>query len=155
MNTIKFYIREEPYGFLSNFWRAEQLVIDQFGNEEYYPTNEHFYQSQKAKNSVMREWIANAPNAFAAMKAGRALRPNEVRENWELDKTRVMLIGLRAKFSWRGNKDIRDQLVDTGDAILVEDSPTDMVWGGSLPGSKNMLGNLLMKVRGEINEGRI
>ena len=154
-DVIKFYIREEPYGFLSNFWRAEQCIT--YNNEDTicYPTNEHFYQSQKAKNVLTWAWIARAPNAWAAMKAGRELRPHEIVDNWESKKVHVMLTGLRAKFGSRFNVDLKNQLLETGDAILIEDSPTDMFWGGSLPGSQNMLGTLLMQVREELSEVKI
>jgi predicted NAD-dependent protein-ADP-ribosyltransferase YbiA (DUF1768 family) len=37
--------------------------------------------------------------------------------------------------------------LETGDAKIVEDSPTDKFWGGAIEGSKNMLGNLLMEYR--------
>jgi hypothetical protein len=39
--------------------------------------------------------------------------------------------------------------LDTGDKKLVEDSDVDMYWGGSLPGSKNVLGEMLMGIREE------
>ena len=38
-------------------------------------------------------------------------------------------------------------LISTGKAKLIEDSHRDMYWGGALPGSKNMLGVLLMELR--------
>ena len=37
---------------------------------------------------------------------------------------------------------------------MIEDSPVDMFWGGALPGSKNYLGKLLMKLRDEIRNDR-
>lgn len=82
--------------------------------------------------------------------SGRSLRPKEIVPFWERDKTIVMLNGLRIKFQ---NETLKLMLLWTGDAILVEDSPTDMFWGGSLPGSQNMLGKLLMQVRKEIKGG--
>jgi len=44
-------------------------------------------------------------------------------------------------------------LLWTGDALLIENSPTDLFWGGLLPASKNMLGKLLMQVRSEARFG--
>ena len=148
INEIKFYVREEPYGFLSNFWRQRQEV-----GIYTYPTNEHYYQSMKPKPAEFRiaRWIAEAPTAKLAMQTGRLLNPDQIRPDWNQIKTTFMLTGLRAKFS---NPNLALMLKWTGDAILIEDSPTDMFWGGSLPGSSNMLGKLLMHVREEINENR-
>ena len=145
---IGFYIRNEQYGFLSNFWRAPQTVD---GIE--YQTNEHFYQSQKAMNRDVMLWIGKAPKAYQAMKAGRALRKNELIAGWEQHKRAVMLKGLRAKFSQ--NSDLAKQLLDTDDAYLFEDSPSDIIWGGRLEGSKNWLGELLMQVRNELRNGEL
>lgn len=146
---IKFYKRTDPYGFLSNFWRSEQRVSD-IGGTKTYKTNEHYYQSRKAARSDISIWIASAPKAWHAMKAGRNLRPEETTWDWDQIKVDVMLRGLRAKFQ---NESLRLMLLWTGDAILKEDSPTDMFWGGTLLGSQNMLGKLLMQVREEIKQG--
>ncbi|MCK9458683.1 MAG: NADAR family protein [Proteobacteria bacterium] len=146
---IRFYLREEPYGFLSNFWR-EPIDFGYGTKPDTYQTNEHYYQSQKAKSYAMKEWIRRAPTAYAAMTAGRNLRPEEMVQKWETKKTEVMLEGLRKKFHY--NNTLRYLLLWTGDAILIEDSPTDMFWGGALPGSQNMLGKLLVQVRDEIKE---
>ncbi len=140
---IGFYIRTEPYGFLSNFERATQVVD---GIE--YPTNEHFYQAQKAKDRTVMIWIGKAPKAYHAMKAGRSLRTNEIIAGWNAHKKEVMLRGLRAKF--KQNRGLAIRLINTGEAHLFEDSPTDMFWGGQLEWSENWLGKLLMQVREEI-----
>jgi ribA/ribD-fused uncharacterized protein len=143
---IRFYIREDEYGFLSNFWKYP-MTVDYGGLKQVYNTNEHFYQSQKAYTTIMREWIRTAPTAYAAMIAGRNLRPYEIVPGWENNKIDVMRKGLEYKFK---NENLRLMLLWTGDAILIEDSPTDMFWGGKLEGSKNMLGTLLMEIRDKI-----
>jgi len=140
---IGFYIRTRKYGWMSNFHPAKQVVD---GIE--YSSNEHYYQSQKAKDEQVRSWIASAPKPYHAMKAGRALRSNEMRPGWAEAKVGVMLTGLRAKFSQ--NPELRQALIDTGDAEIFENSPTDKFWGGALPNSSNLLGELLMQVRLEI-----
>jgi N-glycosidase YbiA len=137
---ILFYGRKNEYGWMSNFERAPQIVD---GLE--YQTNEHYYQATKANSEVFRKWIADAPNPFAAMKAGRALRPEEMTDNWEDIKFDIMLKGLLAKYSQ--NPDLKQKLLDTGDMDIHEDSPTDMIWGIR---GKDMLGKLIMKVRSEL-----
>ncbi len=140
VQEIRFYTRNGEYGFLSNFHRAMQEV-----DGKTYPTNEHYYQSQKAKNWDMQKWIASSPKAYHSMKAGRSLRPNEMVDDWENKKIQVMRNGLKAKFF--ENEELATALLETGDAILIEDSPSDMFWGGKLEGSQNMLGILLMEIR--------
>lgn len=140
MDHILFYSRDEKYGWLSNFERSQQVVDD-----VKYPTNEHFYQSRKANDDALQEWIINAPTPFAAMMAGRCLRKKETVEDWEKIKFDVMLTGLRAKFT--DNGPLRIKLIETGDAALHENSPTDMIWGIK---GQDMLGKLLMQVREEM-----
>lgn len=139
---INFYSRRGKYGYLSNFWRQEQRV-----DGTIYQTNEHFYQATKSENYGIRHWITNAPNPYLAMKAGRSLREGrELTSDWDSRKVKVMLIGLRSKFR---DPVLREKLLETGDAILHEDSPTDMFWGKK---GEDMLGKLLMQVRDEIRQ---
>lgn len=144
MKKIGFYSRDETYGWLSNFHRCIQIV-----DGEIYPTNEHYYQSQKANLKEFHNWIKNAPNPYHAMKAGRTLRANkgELKTNWDDIKLEVMLKGLRSKFIDTG---LRHKLLDTGDAYLFENSPNDRFWGEVRGEGKNHLGRLLMQVRQEI-----
>lgn len=127
---------------MSNFERSPQVV-----DGIIYPTNEHYYQAQRSNLIEFHDWIKDAPNPFAAMKAGRALRPHEVIFDWDTKKFEVMLKGLRAKYSQ--NLVLRKKLLDTGDMSIHENSPTDMVWGIK---GKDMLGKLLMQVRKELRE---
>lgn len=40
-------------------------------------------------------------------------------------------------------------LLETDGCLLIEDNPLDIFWGGVMPGSKNMLGKILMEARDE------
>lgn len=145
MNEINFYFRKDKFGWLSNFERTTVVV-----KEIHYPSNEHYYQAQKAKDMETHLWIRTAPSPYLAMVAGRGLREKEIVEKWNEKKVGVMLMGLRAKF--RQNDDLREKLLATGDAVIHEDSHTDMFWGKK---GEDMLGKLLMHVREEIrNENR-
>ena len=142
IEEINFYYRKKEYGWLSNFWRCWQEVDGIF-----YPANEYYYQAEKAKERDVHIWISNAPNPYLAMQAGRSLRKGkELVDDWDSRKVDVMLKGLRAKFEDAG---LREKLLETGDAVIHEDSPTDMFWGIR---GKDMLGRLLMQVRNEIKE---
>ena len=83
------------------------------------------------------------------MEAGRSLRKNkELIDGWDDRKVEIMLKGLRAKFSQ--SKMLREALLETGNATIHENSPTDMFWGIK---GEDMLGKLLMKVREELKNG--
>lgn len=146
VERIGFYNRDEKYGWLSNFHRCEMFV-----DGVLYPTNEHYYQSQKASGEEFKRWIRLAPNPYHAMKAGRTLRagkPGELKEKWDDIKLDIMLKGLRTKFT---NPILRKRLLDTKDAFLFEDSPNDIFWGMVNGKGENNLGMLIMFVRDEIN----
>ena len=138
---INFYSRDSKYGWLSNFARFNQMI-----DGITYKTNEHYYQSEKAISDEDKEWIRNAPSPYLAMNGGRSLRyGKEMRPDWNNAKVQIMLTGLRAKFSQ--NPDLKAQLLATGNAILHENSPSDMFWGKK---GQDVLGKLLMLVRDEL-----
>jgi ribA/ribD-fused uncharacterized protein len=137
---INFYFIKDEYGWLSNLWECRQVV-----DKVNYRSNEIYYQSMKAKDNYTREWIRNAPNTYLAMIAGRALRKGkELVDDWNSKKVDMILKGLRAKFK---DPELRKKLLATGNAVIHEDSPTDMFWGKK---GEDMLGKLLMQVRDEI-----
>lgn len=151
---IGFFIREEPYGFLSNFERTAFIAKGIFGTA-IYDTNEHYYQSEKANCLEVREWIRLAPHARLAMVLGQALENNPLlkkylRDDWgDVVKQNIMFTGLKAKFA---NPKLRKMLLATGDAILFENNPEDPYWGIGDGSGQNWLGKLLMRVRAEIRE---
>ncbi len=149
-DKIFFFIREAPYGFLSNFERTP-FIVD--GVE--YPNNETFYQAQKAKTIEVHDYILIAPHARIAMVLGRQLEHNEylepfMKSNWSFVKLRHMLKGLRCKFE---NPELKKMLLDTGDAELHENNEDDPFWGVGSGDGYSWLGNLLMVVREEKRRG--
>lgn len=154
MKEIRFFIREEHYGFLSNYERTPITIMVRWGTVT-YPTNEHYYQAQKANCEEVHDWIAWAPHARLAMVAGRQLEHNKYLKDkfmvprWESKKIDVMLRGLRAKFA---NPNLRKMLLDTGDAILIENNPEDPFWSIGDGSGESWLGKLLMQVRDEIRK---
>ena len=55
-NQIYFYLRKDPWGWLSNFERTG-FVVD--GKK--YATNEHYYQSKRTNNPIMEEYFVMPP----------------------------------------------------------------------------------------------
>ncbi|HNB51121.1 MAG TPA: NADAR family protein, partial [Anaerolineales bacterium] len=64
-------------------------------------------------------------------------------------KDGIMRTAVREKF--RTHAGIREELLATGDAEIVENAPGDYYWGCGADGSgKNMLGKILMEIREEL-----
>ncbi|WCK57013.1 NADAR family protein (plasmid) [Aneurinibacillus sp. Ricciae_BoGa-3] len=56
METIDFWTPKGTYGFLSNFYNAPMAI-----QGVTYPTNEHFFQSQKFIGNPEERYIINLP----------------------------------------------------------------------------------------------
>ena len=118
---------------------------------------EHFYQAQKfggvddpdAREAM--EAIRAASSPEEAARIGRTLQrtnPSLIRPNWDECKERVMRAALRAKLTRHAAP--RNLLLGSRAAgqCVLEDSPTDAVWGGGRDGTGgNLLGRLLMELR--------
>jgi len=143
MKEVRFYYEYEEYGFLSNFFPAP-MVLE--GRE--WPTVEHYYQAAKTEDTAFRERIRTAPSADEAKRLGRD--PSCVlRVDWDEVKADVMRRAITAKFTQ--HPDLRSMLVETQDAILVENSKKDYYWGCGADGTgKSMLGALLMELRASL-----
>lgn len=131
-------------GPLSNFAPSTIIVEDAA-----YATVEHYFQSQKSPSALEREAIRTATSPEASKRLGQVC---QLREDWDDHRWTVMLTGLRAKHAIPF---YRQHLLGTGRAWIVEDSPTDYVWGirdaGGGYSGRNLLGNALMVVRDELS----
>ncbi len=144
--TIYFYKAYEPYGCFSNF-SPHGIKIQNI----YWPTVEHYYQAQKfvgTTDAVIIPVIHAVLTPEEAAALGRCCT-RKVRPDWEEVKTKVMREAILQKFLT--HTEIREILLNTGQQLLVENSPTDYFWGcGADRTGQNHLGKILMKVREEI-----
>lgn len=146
VQTIKFYKKDDPYGFMSNFYKAEVEV-----DGEVYKTSEHYYQCMKFEDPDLREWVKNIPTPHIAFKLSRFIGWEEERLDWPDVKEDIMRKVVELKF--RQHPELMKQLLETGNSILVEDSPVDEFWGCGESGiGKNRLGHILMDVRDKYAE---
>jgi ribA/ribD-fused uncharacterized protein len=138
--TILFYLKRDPYGWLSNF-SLHPIAMKGLA----WPTVEHYYQAQKFAGTEHEELIRQAPSAWTAkLMAHDGTRP--VRPDWDSVKYPIMREAVLAKFE--AHPDLREALLATGDEELVEDAPDDYYWGRGADGSgANNLGKILMEVR--------
>jgi predicted NAD-dependent protein-ADP-ribosyltransferase YbiA (DUF1768 family) len=173
MSVIHFYDPKSDYGWMSNYYKAPFKV-----ENITYPTSEHYYQvmkfldcgengasSNNTRNLEYAQLILsqNTPNKckiLATQKKGGqnfkwkselnklidSYRDVKIRSDWEDVKDNVMRFAVMKKFTQ--NAALRDKLLLTGDATLVEHSK-DAYWGDGLDRAEglNMLGKILMEVR--------
>jgi ribA/ribD-fused uncharacterized protein len=141
--TIYFYSQRTEYGEFSNFYSAPILI-----QGKTWPTSEHYFQAMKfeAYPEKMEE-IRALPTPGQAAKIGRK-RTLPLRSDWEKIKESVMMDALRAKFTQ--HQELKERLLSTGDAVLVEHTKNDFYWGDGLGSGKNRLGHLLMELRAEL-----
>ena len=146
MKTIAKFDGTE-YRFLSNFYMLE---IEYEGIK--YHSSEHAYQAAKTNDPAQRQSIAALEKPGAAKKAGFKVT---LRQGWDNIKDGIMLDILRIKFT---DPTMRDELLKTGDAFLVEgnkwcDNHFGVCYCEKCKGiGDNMLGELLMQVRKEISQ---
>lgn len=132
------------YAFLSNFYPCRVYM----GDGVDYPSVEHAFQAMKSTDLKDRAMISAIKNPGDAKRAGKRLK---LRENWEDIKSNVMRQALMSKF--RYNKDLRNKLLATGSAVLIEGNHHgDRYWGVDGYG-ENILGHLLMQLRCTLDQG--
>jgi hypothetical protein len=177
LEVIKFYTTKGPFPCGTNFSRHPMLI-----DGRVWPTNEHYYQAMKfhplsvinidkdtylahidldpLKSAIingvdtytvsLQEWIRVQHGPGAAAKEGRR-RDLPMRTDWEQVKEAFMYKGLKTKVEQY--PEIAKELLATGDALLIEDSPVDAYWGsGPNNNGKNRLGILWMKLREELRQ---
>lgn len=141
--VINFYSTTGEFGCFSNFSRH---AIHLKGKR--WPTSEHYFQAQKFAGTEHEEEVRKCKTPAAAASMGRS-RKLPLRRDWESVKDRVMMDALRAKFTQ--HDDLKEILLGTGDAKLVEHTEKDSYWGDGGDGTgKNRLGYLLMQLRDEL-----
>ncbi len=143
---IYFYKADGPYGCFSNF-SPHPIEVDGVC----WPTVEHFYQAHKLLGTTDAHLMATIRKADTPEGAAAIGREpcRVVRPDWPTAKLVVMERAVWAKFS--RHRDIREILLATGDAELVENSPRDCFWGCGKDGTgRNELGKLLERVRRQL-----
>ncbi|KAL7750582.1 hypothetical protein RI367_003923 [Sorochytrium milnesiophthora] len=114
-------------------------------------------------DTATAEQILAATTPAEAKYLGRSITPWDEKK-WRIHRLRIMTEALQAKFGQ--NAELRDLLLGTNDATLVEASPSDRIWGVGLGVNdkrvqdptqwrgSNLLGESLMAVRNELTQAR-
>lgn len=130
------------YYFLSNFFSSK---IEHEGRV--YDNGEAMFHSFKNDNPKYKDSLVGI-DPSSAKKFGREVH---LRRDWEEVKDECMYITVKAKFTQ--NQDLKEKLLATGDAMLIEGNTwNDKYWGVCYGKGKNKLGQILMRVREELKE---
>lgn len=142
-NVIYFYSARAEYGYMSNFYPSPITLKGMR-----WETTEHYFQAQKFVGTKYESYIRKCKGPKKAADEGRR-KDLPLRRDWEKIKDNVMRDAVRAKFTQ--HSDLRQWLLSTGDAKLVEHTEKDTYWADGGNGSgKNMLGKILMEIRSEL-----
>lgn len=126
------------YYFLSNFYNAFVRY-----NDLTFKNNEAAFQAMKCPERASE--FCNLYGA-AAKRLGRRI---QLRKDWGTVKEQIMYAICLAKFIQ--NSDLRELLIRTGDALLIEGNNwNDREWGVCSGIGENKLGKILMRVRNEL-----
>ncbi len=138
---------EKPYGAFSNLYRRQITFEGQS-----FATSEHAYQAGKARKPKVNAWLMAAPSPALLAMAAHGLYYWDITPGWSRIKFDRMRQVLQVKFTL--HLDLRDLLLSTGNARLVEsatvDNPVNRLWGEVSGVGKNMLGVMLMELRDEL-----
>ena len=131
------------YFFLSNFYEAPVTY-----EGITYQNNEAAFQAQKV-NSPTELYFVDPRLPFANLGPSEARKKGKhvpLRKDWEQVKYGIMKAIVYAKFSQ--NEDLKEKLLETGDAYLEEGNTWgDKTWGTVGGEGKNLLGQILMDIR--------
>ncbi|GJE95792.1 NADAR family protein [Phanerochaete sordida] len=144
---ILFYDRGDPYYEFTNF---SPHAIEFEG--KIYPSSEHLFQAHKflGTRPDIAERVRAAPSPRAALEEATRQRAH-VRPGWRQVNIASMDTVLALKFAQHA--DLRQLLLDTGNRVLVEDSPVDSFWGCGADGKgRNELGKALMRLRDKLRQ---
>ncbi len=143
MGVINFYSVSGDHGGFSNF-SPHPIML----KGKTWPTSEHYFQAQKFAGTPDEEEVRQASSPMIAARMGRS-RKRPLRKDWESVKDSIIHEAVLAKFTQHAA--LREILLATDDAPIVEHTENDAYWGDGGDGSgKNRLGRILMEVREEL-----
>lgn len=128
------------YAFLANSYSC-MVTLDGMN----YPSVEHAYQAAKTFDIRGRQGMQVMRSAHDAYYFGKKVT---LRDDWKHVKGQIMLDLLRQKFC---KPRMIQLLLETGDREIIYQS-SDMFWGNAEGKGKNLLGQMLMQVRSELQK---
>lgn len=143
--AIEFYKEFGPLGYLANYSNHGF-----FKDGVFYKTVEHYYQSEKYSDPLIKAKIINAETPKIASNIGRD-RNNIRISDFKQIKNQVMFEGILEKF--RQNREIAYKLIATGNESIAEATIDEYYWGiGKDKTGENNIGKIIEKVRTKLKE---
>ena len=154
VDAVFFHLPQEPYGFLSN-WFKSPFDLDNV----HYSSMEQYIMYQKCilfGDQITAKKVLLTDDPSEQQKLGK-LCTGYINGIWAGARQAIAIRGLLAKFSQ--NTDLREQLLKTENAYLVECAHSDKIWAcgirlneperfdASKWQGQNILGFALMEVR--------
>ncbi|MGN0788638.1 MAG: NADAR family protein [Christensenellales bacterium] len=160
------------WGHDKDTWRVGKTCLSQWYAVDFevdgvkYHTAEQWMMAQKAilmDDLATYGEIMKADNPRDCKSLGRKVKGFDDKL-WDSKKYDIICQGNYAKFSQ--NPQLKEFLISTGDAILVEASPYDSIWGVKMSADdpqinnpqnwqgENLLGFALMEVRDALSQGQ-
>ena len=111
-------------------------------------TSEHAYQAMKFHDETIKDLIREARSGYEA-KMLSITHEKLIQDDWNEKRLGIMEKIIRAKLKQHSH--VKKKLLDSGDALLVENTE-DIFWGrGTNNDGRNELGKLWMKLRAELS----
>ncbi|ESL06429.1 hypothetical protein TRSC58_05898 [Trypanosoma rangeli SC58] len=142
-SVVRFHdVHEVPYGAFSPL-SPHPVVI----RHKQYPSVHHYFLTERFRDTPAVAALQSATSVWELDRLVKeAERTSSQRDDWNRVKVDVMLLGNYMKF--KQNETIRSLLLETGDKLIVDHTPSDDFWGDRGDGTgKNLLGVILMAVR--------
>lgn len=119
-------------------------------DDVHWPSVEHYFQAMKFEDAQYRGKIRKADHPKKARRLGRS-RFKKIRRDWSQVRRVIMTRAVYTKC--RSHPEVAQQLLASGDKILVESSQYDYFWGcGRDRRGTNTYGAVLMDVRNKLRE---
>lgn len=153
-HIILFYRSTHPF---SNFYKT----FFEMGSFQFISSEQAFMHAKAVhfKDDEIAEKILSSTTPAGAKSLGHSVKGYDEIE-WDSVRLQYMIDILMAKFSQ--NKKLKTILLDTGDSLIAEASPSDKVWGIGFSETapeaqdpskwrgRNLLGQALMVVRANL-----
>lgn len=143
---IRFCLPIGEYWFLSPHSQFDiEMEVD--GKMYVFPSAEHYYQAMKfdAADKRFDDIMKLKDSDEARLLTKKPEYKNNRRKDFDKNKFDIMKDALIAKFEQ--NKDAREMLLSTGDAVLIKSCKVCYKCGFGEGSGQNILGKTLMQIR--------
>jgi len=153
-NDIAFTKVRGDFGWLGNLSRFKVEFEDKI-----WPSTEHLFQAMRFTDESIREAIRAEKNPYQSKQKAYEFAD---KMNFDNDNS-IMELCVRLKITQ--HRELREQLIETGDRQIYEDvtnrgdGGSNLIWGAMRVEDKwvgqNILGNVWMKIRKELQDKSI